>query len=177
MKWLGRLTVVVVLVVGVAAVSAWAQQRADAERVKQRLVGSYKLISYTSFDQSGAATKLPYSVGQIAYDAAGRMSAQLMRDDRPRFTQGTPPSEAERAAAVLGLHFVLRPIHDRRGEGDRHPSCRGIDVAQHGWTGDASLVRVFDRWRLAVPPDQERRPRDRPPAVGPLQMIEAFRRT
>jgi hypothetical protein len=98
MKWLGRLTAVVLMLVGAAAASVWAQQQADAERVKQKLIGSYRLVSYTSFDQSGTPTKLPYSVGQISYDAAGRMSAQLMRDDRPKATPGTPLTEPERAA-------------------------------------------------------------------------------
>jgi hypothetical protein len=99
MKLAGRVIAVIVLLSGTAAVSVWAQQRAGVERVRQRLIGSYKLMSYVSFDQNGVATKLPYSVGQISYDAAGRMSAQLMRDDRPRFTPGSPASEAERAAA------------------------------------------------------------------------------
>ena len=98
MKGLERWIAVVVVLAGVAAGSVWAEQPADAERVKQKLIGSYKLISYTSFDQQGTPTKLPYSVGQISYDAAGRMSAQLMRDDRPRLTPGTQASEAERAA-------------------------------------------------------------------------------
>jgi hypothetical protein len=98
-KWAGGVIALVVLLFGVTAVSGWAQQRADVERVRQRLIGSYKLISYISYDQNGTATNLPYSAGQISYDAAGRMSAQLMRADRPRFTPGSPASEAERAAA------------------------------------------------------------------------------
>jgi hypothetical protein len=53
-------------------------------------------VSYTSYDQNGVASKLPYSVGQISYDAANRMSAQLVRDDRPA---AAPRSEPERAAA------------------------------------------------------------------------------
>src|SRR5688572_30835180 len=99
MKLAGRVFAVIVLLSGAAAVSVWAQQRADVERVRQRLIGSYKLISYVGYDEKGTATKLPYSAGQISYDAAGRMSAQLMRADRPRFKPGSPASEAERAAA------------------------------------------------------------------------------
>lgn len=99
MKRTSRVFALMILVFGFAAMSLWAQQRADVERVRQRLIGSYKLISYVSYDQNGTATKLPYSAGQISYDTAGRMSAQLMRADRPRFTPGSPASEAERAAA------------------------------------------------------------------------------
>lgn len=100
MKLIARVLALVVLSIGIAAVSLVAQQRADVERVKQRLVGSYKLVSYTSYDQNGAATKLPYSVGQISYDAANRMSAQLVRDDRPTTA---PRTDAERAAAYSSM--------------------------------------------------------------------------
>src|SRR6188508_696271 len=96
MKLAARVLALIVMLSGMAAVTLWAQQRPSAEQVKQRLIGSYKLVSYTSFDQNGVATKLPYSVGQISYDAANRMSAQLVRDDRPTTA---PRSEPERAAA------------------------------------------------------------------------------
>jgi hypothetical protein len=92
---------VVAAAAAVAGGAVWAQQRPDVERVRQQLVGSYKLVWYVSYDRNGVETKLPYSVGQISYDAAGRMSAQLMRDDRPRFS--SPPTEAERAAAYSGF--------------------------------------------------------------------------
>ena len=104
-KLAGRVIALIVLLPVIAAVPVWtersaaAQQRADVERVRQQLIGSYKLISYIGYDQNGTPTKLPYSAGQISYDAAGRMSAQLMSANRPRFTPGSPASEAERAAA------------------------------------------------------------------------------
>ena len=44
-----------------------------------------------------------YTVGQISYDAAGRMSAQLMAKDRP--TAGRGASDAERAAAAAGYVY------------------------------------------------------------------------
>jgi hypothetical protein len=88
----------VVFILSCAAFPAGAGQQADAGRLKQQLVGSYKLISYVNYDQNGVATDSPYTIGQIVYDAAGRMSAQLMRDGRPRMTTSRP-SEAERAAA------------------------------------------------------------------------------
>ena len=99
MKRVGRWITVIVLVAGSVGVSVGAQQRPSEERVRQQLIGTYKLISYTSVDQNGVATKLPYSAGQIAYDAAGRMSAQLMRADRQPFASGRGGNEAERAAA------------------------------------------------------------------------------
>src|ERR1700752_3810533 len=80
MKAIARVLALIVLLPGLAAVTLWGQQRQTAEQVKQKLIGSFKLVSYTSYDQNGTASKLPYITGQISYDAANRMSAQLMRD-------------------------------------------------------------------------------------------------
>ena len=92
--------VLALLASGGVVFPAVAQQQ-DAAAFRKQLIGSYKLISYMSFDQNGTATKLPYSGGQIYYDAAGRMGAQLMRADRPRMS--SPSTEAERAAAYGGF--------------------------------------------------------------------------
>jgi hypothetical protein len=80
-----------------ASSSLVAGQRPDAERIKKLFVGSFKLISYTGYDQNGAERRMPYTVGQIAYDAAGRMSAQLMGDNRVAAPPGAG-NEAQRAA-------------------------------------------------------------------------------
>lgn len=97
MKLIARALAMILLVLG-AATTPTAQPRADAARLKQQLIGSYKLVSYVTYDQSGTERKTPYTVGQISYDAAGRMSAQLMAADRPRMA-GQPADEAQRAAA------------------------------------------------------------------------------
>jgi hypothetical protein len=116
-----------------------AQQRGDAERIKQQLIGSYKLISYDSYDQNGAVTRLPYAVGQISYDAAGRMSAQLMRSDRPAFTSGQRASEAERAAAYSSYvayfgHYTIEPEKGtvtHHVEGAMTPPMVGTDQVRY----------------------------------------------
>jgi hypothetical protein len=95
MKLIARVFTLIVLLSGIAAVTLWAQQRPSAEQLKQRLIGSYKLISYTSYDQNGVASKLPYAAGQISYDAANRMSAQLMRDPA-----ATPQTDAGRGGGA-----------------------------------------------------------------------------
>jgi len=136
MKLVARVLALAFLLSGIAAASLWAQQRADAERVKQRLIGSYKLVSYTSYDQNGVATKLPYSVGQISYDAANRMSAQLVRDDRPTTT---PRTEAERAAAYGSIisYFGRYEIDAEKSivthhvEGSISPSMVGQGMPRH----------------------------------------------
>jgi hypothetical protein len=62
----------------------FAQQSpsAEAERVRQRLIGSYRLVSWTQYDVNGQTSLSPYTSGQISYDAAGRMAAHLMTDER-----------------------------------------------------------------------------------------------
>ena len=136
MKLAARVLALIVMLPGIAAVTLWAQQRPSAEQVKQRLIGSYKLVSYTSFDQNGVATKLPYSVGQISYDAANRMSAQLVRDDRPTTA---PRSEPERAAAYssyisyFGRYEIdaENSIVTHHVEGSISPTMVGTGMPRH----------------------------------------------
>jgi len=82
-------------------IPASAQQNAEVARIRQQLIGSYKLVWYLSYDQNGAETKLPYSAGQISYDAAGRMSAQLMRSDGE-----TPTNPAQGYVAYFGRYEI-----------------------------------------------------------------------
>lgn len=65
--------------------------------VQQPFVGHWRLVSFVSFDQSGASRPSQYTDGRIRYDAAGHMAAQLMASARKPFS--TPATEAERAAA------------------------------------------------------------------------------
>jgi hypothetical protein len=72
----------------VATLSAQQSSNAEVERVRQRLIGSYKLVAYTTYDANGQEGKSNYTMGQISYDAAGRMAAHLMTDDfRKRATE------------------------------------------------------------------------------------------
>ena len=77
-----------ILVLVGAVATPTAQPKPDAAKVKQQLIGSYRLVSFVQFDEKGVERKTNYTVGQISYDAAGRMSAQLMASDRPRIAQG-----------------------------------------------------------------------------------------
>jgi hypothetical protein len=116
-----------------------AQGQSEVERVRQQLIGSYKLISYDSYDEKGTVTRLPYETGQISYDAAGRMSAQLMRKDRPRFTAGQQASEAERAAAYssyiayFGRYEIdpARKVVTHHVEGSVSPNMVGQGMPRH----------------------------------------------
>ena len=121
-----------------AATSVGAQQPATETQVRQQLVGAYKLVWYDTFDRNGAVTRTPYTVGQIMYDQAGRMSAQLMRSDRPKFA-GAQATESERAAAYVGLisYFgryeldVQKRTVTHYVEGDLNPNSVGIVRVRH----------------------------------------------
>jgi hypothetical protein len=122
------------------AVSAHAQQPTalSAAQMKQQLIGSYKLIVFMSFDEKGTATKNPLSEGQIVYDAAGRMSAQLTRPGRPKFA-GNQGTEAERAAAYSGFVSYygryevdpLKRIVTHHVEGALSPAMVGQPLVRH----------------------------------------------
>src|SRR5262245_1716349 len=121
-----------------AALSLGAQQRPDAARVKQQLVGSYKLISFVNIDQNGVSTTSPFTIGQISYDGAGRMSAQLMRENRARLT-APQSSEAERAAAYSSFisYFGRYTIDAEKGavthhvEGGMSPNMVGAELVRY----------------------------------------------
>lgn len=61
-----------------------------AVNVKTALIGAWKLVSF-EFRKTDGSVIYPYgeeACGSIIYTEAGRYSAQLMRNDRPRFVIG-----------------------------------------------------------------------------------------
>lgn len=87
--------------------SAQAPKQFARRSMTDEFVGAWKLIS---FERRTAAGEVTYPMGQnpvgrLTYDALGRMSAQIMRPDRPK-PQGTVPaswSAEEKAAAFDGF--------------------------------------------------------------------------
>ena len=140
MTMTARVITLVVLACGSAALSVRAQQSSDATRVRQQLIGSYKLISYIAYDANGAATTLPYSVGQISYDAAGRMSAQLMRSGRAKLTTPGAP-EAERAAA-FGTYIAYFGAYTI--DADKHTVTHHVEGAMNPNMVGSNLVRHYE---------------------------------
>jgi len=114
-----------------------AQQKPDAAALKKQLIGSYKLVSYVMYDEAGTERPTNYVVGQISYDAAGRMSAQLMREDRQKLS--SPATEAERAAAYSGFisyfgHYDLdaeKRTVTHHVEGAVSPNMLGNALVRH----------------------------------------------
>jgi len=71
-------------------------QSAGAD-VQKQFVGHWRLVRFENVDEAGTPRVVEYDSGRIMYDAAGNMSAQLMRSGRKPLSQ--PSTEAERAAA------------------------------------------------------------------------------
>jgi hypothetical protein len=69
--------------------------------VTERLIGSWRLVSYTTVDGAGRQGK-PYAaaVGRLTYDDRGNMSGQVMRPDRARVEVGPGNAQSVRAAYI-----------------------------------------------------------------------------
>src|ERR1043166_9590255 len=66
---------------------AQAPKKLSIRKMSDQFVGAWKLISFERRTTAGQVSYPmgPNPVGRITYDARGRMSAQLMRPDRPKF--------------------------------------------------------------------------------------------
>jgi hypothetical protein len=69
--------------------------------MKERLVGTWRLVSYETDEQDGKRGK-PYgdAVGRLDYDERGNMSGQVMRPGRPRVELGEGNAQQVRAAYI-----------------------------------------------------------------------------
>lgn len=104
---------------------------AQAQAVRDRLVGSWEMVSFENIAADGTRRPGAYDRGQIFYDASGRMSAQLMHSSNK--ADQSPPTDEARATAYrryLGYYgpFV---VDEAKGtvthivEGSSNPSWVG----------------------------------------------------
>ena len=117
--------------------------------MKERLIGSWRLVSYETTDASGRSGK-PYgeAIGRIAYDARGNMTGQVMRPDRVAVGNGDGHAQQARNAylgyiAYFGTYEVAPDgasvVH--HVEGSLNPS----------WVGGDQVRRLrFDGDRLVL---------------------------
>lgn len=69
--------------------------------VRERLIGSWRLVSYETRDPAGRVGQ-PYAdaVGRLTYDDGGNMTGQVMRPDRSRVEVGKGNAQTVRAAYI-----------------------------------------------------------------------------
>ena len=124
---------------------------------RSALVGVWRLVALESRTTSGEI-RHPLgraARGQLMYDSAGRMSAQLMDPDRPTFASGdlTRGSDAELRAAVAGYiaYYGTYTVDLSRGVVTHHVQ----GALFPNWVG-GDQVRYFrldgDRLTITTPP-------------------------
>ncbi len=107
-------------------------------------IGTWQLIDACALDDSGRRTPSPLGdrvLGQIMYDAAGNMSAQLMASARALFSQrspaATPAEEFKQAFLSFTSYWGTYRIDPRAGTvthkvtGASAPSWRGSEQLRH----------------------------------------------
>jgi hypothetical protein len=122
---------------------------APVREIRERLIGSWRLVSYETNDPAGRLGR-PYAdaVGRLTYDARGNMSGQVMRPDRAPVAIGKGNAQSVRAAyigyiAYFGSYEVAADgasvVH--RVEGALNPE----------WVGGTQIRRLrFDGERLVL---------------------------
>ena len=83
------------LVLALALIVQAAFAAETAADLQKKFVGSWKLISIEGPNQTGNGK--PFGI--IMYDNTGHMSVQIVRGDRPAFSNRTKATEKEKAAA------------------------------------------------------------------------------
>ncbi|MFE1961571.1 lipocalin-like domain-containing protein [Streptomyces sp. NPDC059479] len=92
------------------------QRGADVRSLRERLVGYWRLTSYTMHDGLGVLVGYPLgddATGCLHYTADGFMSVQIMRLHRPRYQSGGlgDGTDTESAAAARGYVAYAGPYH------------------------------------------------------------------
>lgn len=146
------------LALGVGLASAQAPKKFAVRKPSDEFVGAWKLIS---FERRTAAGEVSYPmgdhpVGRLTYDAMGRMSAQLMMPDRPKFKADdaarTGSAEEKVAAydgytAYYGTYSVNEADHTviHHVEASLYPNWVGSDqLRKYEFSGERLILRVVN---------------------------------
>lgn len=123
--------------------------------LKDAFVGSWKLISYESFNPAGEVS-YPLgnnAIGRITYDAAGHMSVQIMRPGRPQIeglirTGGTAEQVIAAYRGYTAYYGTYR-VEEARGvvihkvEGSLYPNYIGTDqVRRYNFSGNRLTLQA-----------------------------------
>jgi hypothetical protein len=122
-----------------------------ASKTADRFHGAWTLASYEQRQADGTVTHPMGAdpVGRLTYDA-GRMWAQMMRRDRPRFASGTRQGTADEIQAAfagfIGYYGPYR-VDEQSGTVIHHVECCSFP----NWVGTDQVRRFeFDGDRLTL---------------------------
>ena len=124
---------------------------------KDTLIGAWKLVS-SEFRRSDGSVIYPYgrdAIGIISYDAAGNVTVQIMRADRPVFASGDlyggTPEEIKAAFEGIISYFGRYEVDRAKGAVTHHI----VGSSFPNWIG-GDQVRFFElsgeRLTLSTPP-------------------------
>ncbi|MGH8595803.1 MAG: lipocalin-like domain-containing protein [Gammaproteobacteria bacterium] len=105
-------------------------------------VGAWRLREACALTDDGTRTPSPLGErvqGQIMYDAAGNMSAQLMAVDRPRFSARTPDETPAAEFKAAFLSFTSYWGTYRIDEAARTVTHTVIGASAPSWPGSEQL--------------------------------------
>jgi Lipocalin-like domain len=110
----------ILLVLCMTAAVSLPAQNANPTDIQKRFVGHWRLVTFENFDEKGVARLAEYDGGRIMYDAAGNMSAQLMRSNRTRLSSPSTDSERAAAYATYTAYFGRYTIDAAAGKVTHH---------------------------------------------------------
>ena len=123
--------------------------------MKERLIGTWRLVSYET-DEDGGRRGKPYgdAVGRLDYDAQGNMSGQVMRPGRARVELGEGGAQQVRAAYLGYIAYF----------GTYEVAADGQSVVHHvqgalnpAWVGGTQVRKMrFDQDRLVLSADVQK---------------------
>ena len=138
--------------------------------IAPRFIGAWRLLSCETRNASGqtGSPSANRPAGQLLYDAAGNMSAQLMRTDRARFAARIPllATDAEVRVAFDGYiaYFGTYSVDDVDARRDASSERRVVSELDRN--RPRSLLRIR-RWRAPATVDAADRDRWRVARVHP----------
>jgi hypothetical protein len=120
--------------------------------MKERLIGTWRLVSYETDEQGGRRGR-PYgdAVGRLVYDERGNMSGQVMRPGRARVEMGDGTAQQVRAAYLGYIAYFGTYEISSDGQNVIHHVQGSLNPA---WVGGQQVRRMrFEGERLVLSAD------------------------
>ena len=117
--------------------------------MKERLIGNWRLLSYTTSEVDGKrGTPYGEAVGRLMYDANGNMAGQVMRPGRARVELGEGSAQQVRAAYLGYIAYFGRYEIAPDGQSVVHHVSGALNPT---WVGGDQVRRMrFDGERLVL---------------------------
>jgi len=150
MKYSTRLLRLLTVLLLVALPVALAES--DSEAVIRKLVGTWRLVSWTAGTNQQAANRGPHPLGILYYDAFGNMAAQIMPDRTRRTPAGLQPTPEEARDMVLGYaaYFGTYTLNTKTRiithhiKGNINPAGTGESFRHYQFLSDDKLYLIND---------------------------------